>query len=43
MELYVLFGTFTFLLLIGTPVAFCLGVSSFATIASGQSRFRSLR
>ena len=32
MELYVLFGTFTFLLLIGTPVAFCLGVSSFATI-----------
>jgi tripartite ATP-independent transporter DctM subunit len=33
MELYVLFGTFTFLLLIGTPVAFCLGVSSFATIA----------
>lgn len=33
MELYVLFGTFSFLLLIGTPVAFCLGVSSFATIA----------
>lgn len=33
MEIYVLFGTFTFLLLIGTPVAFCLGVSSFATIA----------
>ena len=33
MELWVLFGTFTFLLLIGTPVAFCLGVSSFATIA----------
>lgn len=33
MELYVLFGTFTFLLLIGTPVTFCLGVSSFATIA----------
>lgn len=33
MELYVLFGTFTVLLLIGTPVAFCLGVSSFATIA----------
>lgn len=32
MELYVLFGTFVFLLLIGTPVAFCLGVSSFATI-----------
>lgn len=32
MELYVLFGTFTVLLLIGTPVAFCLGVSSFATI-----------
>ena len=32
MELWVLFGTFVFLLLIGTPVAFCLGVSSFATI-----------
>ena len=33
MELYILFTTFVFLLLIGTPVAFCLGVSSFATIA----------
>ncbi len=33
MELYVLFGTFVFLLMIGTPVAFCLGVSSFATVA----------
>lgn len=33
MELIVLFGSFTVLLLIGTPVAFCLGVSSFATIA----------
>jgi len=33
MELYVLFGTFAVLLLIGTPVAFCLGISSFATIA----------
>ncbi|NVK34522.1 MAG: TRAP transporter large permease [Rhodobacteraceae bacterium] len=32
-ELAVLFGTFIFLLLIGTPVAFCLGISSFATIA----------
>ncbi|HCL65600.1 MAG TPA: C4-dicarboxylate ABC transporter permease [Rhizobium sp.] len=32
MELWVLFGTFVFLLMIGTPVAFCLGVSSFATI-----------
>jgi tripartite ATP-independent transporter DctM subunit len=32
MEVYVLFGTFAFLLLIGTPVAFCLGVSAFATI-----------
>jgi tripartite ATP-independent transporter DctM subunit len=31
-ELLVLFGSFTVLLLIGTPVAFCLGVSSFATI-----------
>ncbi|MGO4915139.1 TRAP transporter large permease [Pseudogemmobacter sp. W21_MBD1_M6] len=33
MELWVLFGTFVFLLLIGTPVAFCLGVSSFVTVA----------
>ncbi|MBP1849064.1 TRAP transporter large permease [Rhizobium halophytocola] len=32
MELWILFGSFVFLLLIGTPVAFCLGVSSFATI-----------
>ncbi|MBL4917165.1 TRAP transporter large permease [Szabonella alba] len=32
MELYILFGTFVFLLLIGTPVAFCLGISSFATV-----------
>lgn len=32
MELWVLFGTFSVLLLIGTPVAFCLGVSSFATV-----------
>ncbi|MFT6447569.1 MAG: tripartite ATP-independent transporter DctM subunit, partial [Sulfitobacter pontiacus] len=33
MELYVLFGSFVVLLLMGTPVAFCLGISSFATIA----------
>ena len=33
MELWVLFGTFGMLLLIGTPVAFCLGVASFATVA----------
>ncbi|TGD66044.1 TRAP transporter large permease [Tabrizicola sp. WMC-M-20] len=32
MELWVLFGTFVVLLAIGTPVAFCLGVSSFATV-----------
>ncbi|HSF63690.1 MAG TPA: TRAP transporter large permease [Paracoccaceae bacterium] len=32
MELWVLFGTFAMLLAIGTPVAFCLGVSSFATV-----------
>lgn len=32
MELWVLFGSFVFLLLIGTPVAFCLGVSSFLTV-----------
>ena len=32
METWILFGSFTVLLLIGTPVAFCLGVASFATI-----------
>ncbi|MBE3638204.1 TRAP transporter large permease [Mangrovicoccus algicola] len=32
MELWILFGSFAFLLLIGTPVAFCLGVSSFFTV-----------
>lgn len=32
MEYWVLFGTFTVLLLSGTPVAFCLGASSFATV-----------
>ncbi len=32
MELWILFGSFSLLLLIGTPVAFCLGVASFATI-----------
>jgi len=33
MELLVLFGTFAVLLLIGAPVALCLGMASFATIA----------
>ncbi|WP_289034738.1 TRAP transporter large permease [uncultured Roseibium sp.] len=32
MEVWVLFGTFVFLLLIGTPVAFCLGAASLATV-----------
>jgi len=32
MELFILFGVFTLLMLIGTPIAFCLGVASFATI-----------
>src|SRR3712207_170864 len=32
MEMWVLFGVFTLLLLIGTPVAFCLGIASLATI-----------
>lgn len=32
MEYWVLFGTFFFLLLIGTPIAFCLGSASFALI-----------
>jgi tripartite ATP-independent transporter DctM subunit len=31
-ELIILFGLFAFLLLIGTPVAFCLGIASFATV-----------
>ncbi|WP_349294723.1 TRAP transporter large permease (plasmid) [Thioclava sp. 'Guangxiensis'] len=33
MELVILFGSFVFLLLIGTPVAFCLGAASLATVA----------
>jgi tripartite ATP-independent transporter DctM subunit len=32
MELVVLFGVFTALMLIGTPIAFCLGISSLATV-----------
>lgn len=32
MELVILFGTFALLLLIGTPVAFCLGIASLATV-----------
>lgn len=32
MELWILFGTFMLLMLIGTPIAFCLGVSSLATV-----------
>jgi tripartite ATP-independent transporter DctM subunit len=32
MELWILFGSFAVLLLIGMPVAFCLGVSSLATV-----------
>ncbi len=32
MVLWVLFGSFAFLLIIGTPVAFCLGIASFATV-----------
>jgi tripartite ATP-independent transporter DctM subunit len=31
-ELWVLFGTFSLLLLIGVPVAFCLGIASVATV-----------
>ncbi|HYZ34577.1 MAG TPA: TRAP transporter large permease [Crenalkalicoccus sp.] len=33
MELAILLGSFTLLLLIGTPVAFCLGASSLLTVA----------
>ncbi|HEV7251707.1 MAG TPA: TRAP transporter large permease [Mesorhizobium sp.] len=32
MELVILFGVFTLLMLIGTPIAFCLGLASFATV-----------
>jgi tripartite ATP-independent transporter DctM subunit len=32
MEIWILFGTFASLLIIGTPVAFCLGIASFVTI-----------
>ncbi len=32
MEIVILFGVFTLLMLIGTPIAFCLGVASFATV-----------
>ena len=32
MALTILFGSFVLLLLIGTPIAFCLGVASFATV-----------
>ncbi len=32
MELWILFGAFTLLMLIGTPIAFCLGIASFATV-----------
>ncbi|MBN9468323.1 MAG: TRAP transporter large permease [Bosea sp.] len=32
MELWVLFGSFSLLLLIGVPVAFCLGIASVATV-----------
>jgi tripartite ATP-independent transporter DctM subunit len=33
MSSLILFGTFTLLMLIGTPIAFCLGAASFAAIA----------
>jgi tripartite ATP-independent transporter DctM subunit len=32
MELIILFGVFTLLILLGTPIAFCLGVSALATV-----------
>ena len=33
MALTILLGVFTVLMLVGTPIAFCLGISSFATVA----------
>ena len=38
MEIWVLFGTFTVLLLIGTPVAFCLGVASLRPFSTSAFR-----
>ncbi len=32
MEYWILFGVFTGLMMVGTPIAFCLGIASFATI-----------
>jgi tripartite ATP-independent transporter DctM subunit len=32
MELVILFGVFTALMLVGTPIAFCLGIAGFATV-----------
>jgi tripartite ATP-independent transporter DctM subunit len=32
MDYMILFGVFTALMLIGTPIAFCLGIASFATV-----------
>jgi tripartite ATP-independent transporter DctM subunit len=32
MEYWILFGVFTALMLVGTPIAFCLGIASFATV-----------
>ena len=32
MDLTILFGVFTALMLVGTPIAFCLGIASFATV-----------
>ncbi|MCX8279978.1 TRAP transporter large permease [Phyllobacterium sp. 0TCS1.6C] len=33
MDLWILFGVFTLLMFIGTPIAFCLGAASLATVA----------
>src|SRR3990170_834417 len=32
MELWILFGSFSVLMMIGTPIAFCLGIASFLTV-----------
>ena len=32
MEYWILFGVFTLLMIVGTPIAFCLGIASLATI-----------
>jgi hypothetical protein len=38
MAYVVLFGAFTFFMLIGMPIAFCLGIASVATVLTWDCR-----